>query len=155
MNYSKAGIASVSSRCHNGPPCLTSKCRLMLRVLWFMGQSSKHSGSVVSGQPRRNPSLLLTKNTMSQQVEFLCDNMSAVANLSSVTSREGDLIILLRYLALLAVRHSFSQSVVKLIQLQMLFLAPSFSASGSWPQWPSGNRHQSRRVSLQLCKSLD
>ena len=42
------------------------------------------------------------------RVEFLCDNESVVAVLSSSTSRDADLMVLLRYLALLAVRHSFS-----------------------------------------------
>ena len=45
---------------------------------------------------------------MSRQVEFLRDNMSVVTVLSSGTSREGDLMILLHYLALLAVCHLFS-----------------------------------------------
>ena len=44
----------------------------------------------------------------SRWVEFLCDNESVVAVLSSGTSRDPDLMVLLRYLALLAVRHSFS-----------------------------------------------
>ena len=44
----------------------------------------------------------------SRRVEFLCDNESVVAVLSSGTSRDADLMVLLRYLALLAVRHSFS-----------------------------------------------
>ena len=44
----------------------------------------------------------------SRQVEFLCDNESVVAVLSSGTSRDPDFMVLLRYLALLAVRHSFS-----------------------------------------------
>ena len=43
-------------------PCPISKCPLMLQVLWVMGQSSIHNGSSTPGQPRRNPSLLLTKN---------------------------------------------------------------------------------------------
>ena len=45
---------------------------------------------------------------MSQRVEFLCDNESVVAVLSSGTFRDMNLMVLLRYLALLAVRHSFS-----------------------------------------------
>ena len=48
---------------------------------------------------------------MSQWVEFLCDNVSMVAVLSSGTSREGDLNILLHYLAFLVVHHSFSFTV--------------------------------------------
>ena len=38
----------------------------------------------------------------SRRVEFLCDNLSVVSVLASGTSTEGDLMILLRYLALLA-----------------------------------------------------
>ena len=48
---------------------------------------------------------------MSQWVEFLCDNVSMVAALSCGTSREGDLNIVLHYLAFLAVRHSFAFTV--------------------------------------------
>ena len=40
--------------------------------------------------------------------EFLCDNESVVAVLSSGTSRDADLMVLLRNLALLPVRHSLS-----------------------------------------------
>ena len=43
-----------------------------------------------------------------RRVEFLCDNKSVVAVLSSGTSRDMNLMVLLRYLALLAVCHSFS-----------------------------------------------
>ena len=46
-----------------------------------------------------------------RQVEFLCDNKPVMAVLSSGTSRDADLMVLLRYLALLAVRHSFSFKV--------------------------------------------
>ena len=44
----------------------------------------------------------------SRWVEFLCDNESVVAVLSSGTSRDSNLMVLMRFLALLAVRHSFS-----------------------------------------------
>ena len=44
----------------------------------------------------------------SRRVEFLCDNESVVAVLSSGISRDSSLMPLLRFLALLAVRHSFS-----------------------------------------------
>ena len=43
-----------------------------------------------------------------RRVEFLCDNESVVAVLSTGTSRDPKLMVLLRFLALLAVRHSFS-----------------------------------------------
>ena len=43
-----------------------------------------------------------------RRVEFLCDNESVVAVLSVGTSRDPKLMVLLRFLALLAVRHSFS-----------------------------------------------
>ena len=42
------------------------------------------------------------------RVEFLCDNESVAAVLSSGTPRDADLMVLLCYLALLTVRHSFS-----------------------------------------------
>ena len=45
---------------------------------------------------------------VSRRVEFFCDNESVVAVLSSGTSRDLNLMVLLRYLALLEVRHSFS-----------------------------------------------
>ena len=48
---------------------------------------------------------------MSQWVEFLCDNVPMVAALSCGTSREGDLNIVLHYLAFLAVHHSFAFTV--------------------------------------------
>ena len=44
----------------------------------------------------------------SRWVEFLCDNESVVAVLSSGTSRDPKLTVLMRFLALLAVNHSFS-----------------------------------------------
>lgn len=42
------------------------------------------------------------------EVEFICNNESAVTVLSSGTSRDLNLMVLLHYLALLAVYHSFS-----------------------------------------------
>ena len=45
---------------------------------------------------------------VSQLVEFLCDNESVVAVLKSGTSRDNSLMVLLRYLTMLAIRHSFS-----------------------------------------------
>ena len=44
----------------------------------------------------------------SRRVEFLCDNEAVVSVLKSGTSRDPHLMALLRYLSLLAVRHSFS-----------------------------------------------
>ena len=45
---------------------------------------------------------------VSRRVEFLCDNESVVAILKSGTSRDHHLMVLLRHLSLLAVRHSFA-----------------------------------------------
>ena len=45
---------------------------------------------------------------VSRRVEFLCDNESVVAVLKSGTSRDKSLMVLLRYLTMLAIRHSFS-----------------------------------------------
>ena len=45
---------------------------------------------------------------VSRQVKFLCDNESVVAVLKSGTSRDKSLMVLLRYLTMLAIRHSFS-----------------------------------------------
>ena len=45
---------------------------------------------------------------VSRQVEFLCDNESVVAVLKSGTSRDQSLMLLLHYLSMLAIRHSFS-----------------------------------------------
>ena len=44
----------------------------------------------------------------SRQVKFLCDNESVVAVLSSGTSRDPKLMVLMHFLALLVVCHSFS-----------------------------------------------
>ena len=44
----------------------------------------------------------------SRRAEFLCDNEAVVSILKSGTSRDPHLMALLRYLSLLAVRHSFS-----------------------------------------------
>ena len=45
---------------------------------------------------------------VSRQVEFLCDNESVVAVLKSGTWQDKSLMVLLRYLTMLAIRHSFS-----------------------------------------------
>ena len=44
----------------------------------------------------------------SQRVEFLCENESVVAVLKSGTSRDKSPMVFLRYLTMLAIRHSFS-----------------------------------------------
>lgn len=69
---------------------------------------------------------------MPQLVEFLCNNMSVVAVLSSGMSREGgSMIIWLCYLYTIHFLSRHPQSMVKLTQLGTLFLAFSFSNSGS------------------------
>ena len=50
---------------------------------------------------------LLGPRWVSRQVEFLCDNESVVAVLKSGTSRDKSLMVLLCYLTMLAIRHSF------------------------------------------------
>ena len=45
---------------------------------------------------------------VSPRVEFLCDNESVVAVLKSGTSRDKSPMVFLRYLTMLAIRHSFS-----------------------------------------------
>ena len=84
---------------------------------WALERSSTASDSVVGGRSLNNRDLWLIKSCFrllwqltwsTRRVEFLCDNESVVAVLSSGTSRDADLMVLLRYLALLAVRHSFS-----------------------------------------------
>lgn len=45
---------------------------------------------------------------VSRRVEFLCDNEAVVAVLKSGTSRDQQLMLLLRHLSLLAIRHSFA-----------------------------------------------
>ena len=79
---------------------------------WFYG------GWAVSQQPRSMAykevfpivvaAHLWGSQWSTRRVEFLCDNESVVAVLSSGISREADLMVLLRYLALLAVCHSCS-----------------------------------------------
>ena len=103
VNYGKAGMASVSSRCHNGPSCLTSRCHLKQKLQKPLPIAYIELFSVVVAAHLWGP------QWTSRQVESVCDNMSVVAVLSSGTSREGD--DLLPYLALLAVRHLFSFTV--------------------------------------------
>ena len=45
---------------------------------------------------------------VSRRVEFLCDNESVVAVLESGTLQDKSLMVLLHYLTMLAIRHSFS-----------------------------------------------
>ena len=57
-------MASLSSRCQDGPPSLflTFKFLLTCQVLWVMKPFSITSDSVVLGHPCINPHLLLTKS---------------------------------------------------------------------------------------------
>ena len=90
-------------------------------ALWATELSFNPTGFVVPGQWRKGRRQLHTRNffqslllplcgalTGSLRVEFLCDNESVVAVLKSGTSRDQGLMFLLRYLSMLAVRHSFS-----------------------------------------------
>ena len=73
----------------------------------------------------------------SQRVEFLCDNKSVVTVLLSGNSRDADLMVLWRYLTLLAVPYSFRhQFVEKLTLLRILSLVFSCTAFGTWPHKP-------------------
>lgn len=75
----------------------------------------------------------------SRRVEFLRDKESVVAALSSGTPRNSYLMVLIRFVAFLAVHHSFSFKassvlfVMKLTQWLMLPPISSFSISGAWP----------------------
>ena len=85
---------------------------VIFHTQWFFGAWSASQESLSIAYKELFPIVVAAHlwgpQWTSRRVEFLCDNMSVVAVLSSGTSREGDLMILLRYLALLAVRHSFS-----------------------------------------------
>ena len=92
----------------------------MPQATWALERFSTANGSLVRGrcQPlsmaykKLFPIVVAAHLWDSQwstlRVEFLCDNESVVAVLSSGTSRDADLMGFLCYLALLAVRHSFS-----------------------------------------------
>ena len=75
----------------------------------------------------------------SRWFEFLHDNELVVAALSSGTPRGSYLMVLMSFLALLAVHHSFSfkaSSVLFVVKLTLLLMLPpisSFSVSGAWP----------------------
>ena len=79
---------------------------------WFYGPWSASQQSLSIAYKELFPivvaAYLWGSQWSSRRVEFFCDNESVVAVLSSGTSRDPNLMILLRYLALLAVRHSFS-----------------------------------------------
>ena len=70
---------------------------------------------------------------VSQRVEFLCDNLSAVAVLYSSTSRDPNLMVLLCYLALLAIHFPLLhlQFRLNLTQLRMS-LSRFFQFPPSW-----------------------
>ena len=79
---------------------------------WFFGAWSTSQKSLSIAYKELSPTVVASHlwgpQWSSRRVECLCDNVSVVAVLSPGTSREEYLMILLRYLALLAVRHSFS-----------------------------------------------
>ena len=105
-----------------GPRSRTSKSLQMPQAPWALERFSTANGSLVRGQCLNNLYLWLIElfpivmaahlwgsQWSMRRVEFLCDNESVVAVLSSCTSRDADLMVLLRYLALLGgVCHSFS-----------------------------------------------
>ena len=111
----------VSSLYQNKPLFPPSKCHPMLQALGAMERSSTASGSLGCGQPCRFPYLLLTKNCSPSWWQRICGDLSGLhGGLSSyaTTSQwwlycllvppDTGLMVLLRYLALLAVPHSFS-----------------------------------------------
>ena len=79
---------------------------------WFSGAWSAAQSSLSIAYKELYPivvaAYLWGPQWVSQRVEFLCDNESVVAVLKSGTSRDNSLMVLLRYLTMLAIRHSFS-----------------------------------------------
>ena len=81
--------------------------------------------------------------SVSQRVEFLCDNESVVPVLKSGTLRDKSLMVLLRYLTKLAICHSFSCTASS-VQGKANPIADGlsrsqFSSSDAWshmPTWP-------------------
>lgn len=96
---------------------------------------------------------------VSQRVEFMCNNESVVAVLTSGSSRDHSLVVLGRYLSLLAIRYSFSLTISsfrsKANQWWMLFLVFNFSGSGSPLYMPLKLLQRFQPLSCQLCKSFD
>lgn len=79
---------------------------------WFSGAWSVAQSSLSIAYKELFPivvaAYLWGPQWVSRRVEFLCDNESVVAVLKSGTSRDKSLMVLLRYLTMLAIRHSFS-----------------------------------------------
>ena len=98
VNYGKAGMASVSSRCHNGPPCLTSRCHLKQVSQKPLPIAYKELFPVAGDLNRHRDKLSLYAIT--------CQWWQ-----SCLLVHPGKEMILLPYLALLAVRHLFSFTV--------------------------------------------
>ena len=90
-----------------------------------------------------------------RRVEFLCDNESVVAVLSSGISRETDLMVLLRYLALLAVRHSCSFKASS-VRGKANLVADSplpYPASALSPPGPTRRRNSNANSSSSPCSA--
>ena len=85
--------------------------RAIFQSHWFCGAWSvaQRSSSIAYKEffPIVVAASMWGSHWVSRRVEFLCDNESVVAVLKSGTSRDQGLMFLLRYLSMLAVRHSF------------------------------------------------
>ena len=79
---------------------------------WFSGAWSVAQSSLSIAYKELFPIVVAANlwgpQWVSWRVEFLCDNESVVAVLKSGTSWDKSLMVLLRYLTMLAIRHSFS-----------------------------------------------
>ena len=79
---------------------------------WFAGawSAAQSSSSIAYKElfPIVVAAYLWGRQWVSRRVEFFCDNESVVAVLKSGTSRDKNLMVLLRYLTMLAIHHSFS-----------------------------------------------
>jgi len=86
--------------------------RAIFKSHWFCGAWSAVQGSSSIAYKELLPIVIAASlwgsQWVSQRVEFLCDNESVVAVLKSGTSWDQSLMLLLRYLSMLAVRHLFS-----------------------------------------------
>ena len=121
-NFSIDGMGSASSWCQIGLPSLISKFPLPPPTLWVMQPSSNTSGSVVCGQHLSYPYLLRTRSSFPllwlhtlywwgpQWSSSSCATMSGwwLFCLLAPSEAPNLLMVLMRFLALLAVRHSFS-----------------------------------------------
>ena len=79
---------------------------------WFAGawSAAQSSSSIAYKElfPIVVAAYLWGHQWVSRRVEFFCDNESVVAVLKSGTSRDKNVMVLLRYLTILAIHHSFS-----------------------------------------------